>query len=56
MSTSPDFLEKEIQKILRILEKQCDDFGVSCSPPSKEENGEATREEKKSNGVVKQDA
>jgi hypothetical protein len=55
MATSPDFIEKEIQKVLDILEKQCVQFDVTTDSHLEETNVKKKREERNQNGV-RQDA
>ena len=50
MSAPPDFLETEIQKLLDIVERQCDRFNAKAFPTPKE-SGEKKQEKRKSNGV-----
>jgi hypothetical protein len=49
MNNPPDFLEKEIKKLLDIVERQCNLFGVPTAAPSKP--GKITPDKEKRNGV-----
>lgn len=56
MSVSPDFIETEIQKMLDIIELQCEKFGIVDTPSPKKVKKGIKKLEDKVDNVNREDA